>query len=314
LRRCPIWKGSCVVTGGNIGLGYWTARHLASRQAAVVLACRSLDRCEPAAAEIRAETGNPHGAVCMEMDLASFASVRSFARSFSEMAEQTGVVISGLILNAGVMVPPFGLTEDGLETQIGVNHFGHFLLASLLRPSLEAAAASRLGVATVVVVSSNAHYNSYDEGIRPLEELNNEASYDRGKAYGQSKLANVLFAQELAERAGPSGILVNAVHPGAVETNLGRNLESAIQATLGGAALDWLKQHVLPTSERGLWHPKDASLTALYAAVSDEVRKGKVTGKYFHPIARPTTPHAHARNGTLQNWLWGVTEDYLAAH
>jgi NAD(P)-dependent dehydrogenase (short-subunit alcohol dehydrogenase family) len=130
-------------------------------------------------------------AVPMLLDLGSFASIRAFAKTFSAQYPK----LDSLILNAGVMVPPFGLTEDGLETQIGTNHFGHHLLTSLLLPSLEAAAASA-GVATVVAVSSAAHYDSYPEGILPsIAAMNNETAYDRGKAYGQSKLANVLFAQ-----------------------------------------------------------------------------------------------------------------------
>ena len=167
-----------MVTGANVGLGYWTAYHLANHGATVIMGCRSQPRCAAAATSIEAATGS--GKVhTASLDLGSFNSIRTCAASLAK-AHPNG--LDSLILNAGVMVPPFGRTHEGLEQQIGVNHFGHFLLADSLLPQLEKAAISR-GVATAVVVSSAAHFDSYPEGILPsIERMNDESTYDRAKA------------------------------------------------------------------------------------------------------------------------------------
>merc|ERR1740123_981265 len=192
------------------------------------------------------------------LDLGSFASVRACAERVSVKHS----MLDSLNLNAGVMVPPFGLTKDGLETQIGTNHFGHFLLTQLLLPQLKTAASTK-GVATVVSVSSVAHFDSYPEGILPsIERMNNETSYSRHKAYGQSKLANVLFAQELASRVKDDNILVNSIHPGGVDTELGRHVADVINQFSTTAATKFKE-----IASSGLWHPKDAALTQIYASV-----------------------------------------------
>lgn len=148
-----------------------------------------------------------------------------------------------------------------------------------------------------------------------LSSLNDEASYDRAKAYGQSKLANVLFAQELAERLALQKILVNAVHPGGVDTELSRHIEDAIASVVGSDAKAWLKNNIFPSADTGaMWHPRDASLTQLYAAISPEVKSQRITGKYYHPIARLTVPDPHTFNKTLQRGLWELTEAFIASH
>jgi len=297
-----------VVTGANTGLGYWTAYHLAKKGATVVATCRTQSKCDKATGQIEKETGKK--VEIGLMDLSSFASIRNFAKE----AAKAYPTIDSLVLNAGVMVPPFGLTKDGLETQIGTNHFGHQLLTDLLLPQLEAAA-KKTGVATVVPVSSAAHYDSYPAGILPtIEAMNTEATYDRAKAYGQSKLANVLFAQELAERVKDKGILVNAIHPGGVDTELGRHLIDGAKSLFGEGAADFLQDKVLPKAGRGSWHPSDAALTQIYAAVGPKLKAEKTTGKYFHPIARENEPDLHCKNKTLQKNLWELTEKFIAEH
>jgi len=293
-----------VVTGANSGLGFWTAQHLAAAKASnVVLACRSMPKCEKAVAEIQEATGRRDGIVAMELDLSSFASVLGFSRLFKNQYS----ALDSLILNAGVMACPYALTRDGLEMQIGTNHFGHQLLATELQPQLESAVAAR-GVATVVSVSSAAHFDSYPEGILPtVVAMNDQDSYSKWKAYGQSKLANVLFAQELAKRWKSKNILVNVIHPGGVATELSRHLEAEIANMLGSG----MQQALKPFMATPLWEPKDAALTQLYAAVSPEIAKGKITGKYYHPIARQTTPDPHASNQTLQSELWQTTEAFI---
>lgn len=304
LEEIPDLTGQTIlVTGANVGLGYWTAHHLAAKKATVIIGCRSQKKCDDAAATILAETGTAVETTLV--DLGSFASVRECAKRVAAKHQ----MLDSLNLNAGVMVPPFGLTKDGLETQIGTNHFGHFLLTKLLLPQLEAAASAK-GVATVVSVSSAAHYDSYPEGILPtIERMNDEASYDRGKAYGQSKLANVLFAQELAARVKDKNILVNSIHPGGVDTELGRHIGDVISAVSPAVANSFKE-----LMANAAWHPKDAALTQIYASVGPRLKHDQVTGKYFHPIARLTTPDPHAQNLTLQRNLWALTEEYISKH
>lgn len=298
-----------IVTGANVGLGYWSTYHLAKAGASVVLACRTVSKCDAAVISLQELTGSTK-LESRQLDLSSFASIRSFAADFASDHDR----LDSLLLNAGVMAPPFLLTAEGLELQIGTNHFGHHLLAKQLLPLLERTAGEH-GVSTVTVVASAAHYDSYPEGVRlSIEELNDEASYDRGKAYGQSKLANVLFAQELAARVKDKGILVNAIHPGAVDTNLVHHAVDAIKAFLGeaaGSCVEQIMQRLFPLI---LWTPRDAALTQVYATVAVEVKEQQITGKYFHPIARETKPDLHCANVTLQTGLWGMTEAFIASH
>lgn len=304
LEQMPNLKGQTVlVTGANVGLGYWTAFHMATHDATLIIGCRSQAKCNAAAESIKKETGKTVETVLL--DLASFASIRAAASSVASKHP----VIDSLVLNAGVMLCPFGRTEEGLEMQIGTNHFGHQLLTKLLLPQVEAAAKAK-GVATIVPVTSAAHYDSYAEGILPtLEMLNDESVYDSAKAYGQSKLANVLFAQELAERVKDKNILVNSVHPGGVDTDLARHVLDII-AKFSRSFAD----KFYATMALAMWHPRDAALTQIYAAVGPELKEKKVTGKYFHPIARRTVPDPHAKDEAMQKRLWKMTEDFIAAH
>jgi len=304
LEEIPDLTGETFfVTGGNVGLGYWTAYHLASKGGTVIIGCRSVKKCDQASSQIKAETGKTVSTALL--DLSSFASIRACTKILAEQH----AALDSLILNAGVMMPDFGLTEDGLETQIGTNHFGHFLLTKLLLPLLESAASAR-GVATVVSVASNAHYGSYDEGILPsIQRMNDASTYSRGQAYGQSKLANVLFAQELAARYEGKGILANSLNPGAVDTELGRHLEQLIRSIFGSAVQQYMKDTL-----KFQWHPQDAALTQIYAAVGPKLRKERTTGRYFAPIAREAKPDIHTFNTTLQKYLWELTDDFISSH
>lgn len=326
--QIPDLEGTTVVvTGANSGLGFWSARHLAAKKATVVLTCRDTKRCEQAVAKIRESIGpeiNP-SLIPMKLDLASFSSIRAFANAFKNKFTR----LDSMILNAGVMVPPFSKTAEGLELQIGTNHFGHFLLTTLLLPMMENSTHNTAaiddgettllstggwgglgggGPRTIVAVSSAAHFDSYPEGIRSFEEMNDQTSYNRQKAYGQSKLANVLFAQELAERVKEKNILVNAIHPGGVDTELGRYIIELLKDFFGETVSSFVEEHLAPRGGRGLWYPRDASLTQLYAAVSPKLRSQRISGKYYHPIARLTEPDPHCQNKTLQKMLWDMSE------
>jgi len=198
-----------VVTGANSGIGYETALALAQKGATVVMACRNLQKAEIAVKQI--QQTNPLGKLeIMALDLGDLDSVRRFATTFHEQYDQLDMLIN----NAGIMVPPYGTTIQGFETQIGVNHLGHFALTGLLLNLLLQTPQSR-----VVTVSSVAHrFGQIDFNDLHWERK----SYKPNQAYGQSKLANLLFTYELHRKlvaAGQSTIAV-AAHPGWTETNL----------------------------------------------------------------------------------------------
>jgi NAD(P)-dependent dehydrogenase (short-subunit alcohol dehydrogenase family) len=200
-----------IVTGANSGIGYETTKALAEKGATVVMACRNRQKADAAAAQIR-ETG-PLGAVqVMSLDLADLDSVRTFAAAFRAEYDRLDLLIN----NAGIMVPPYGKTAQGFEMQFGVNHLGHFALTALLLNPLLHTPQSR-----VVTVSSGAHRF----GRINFDDLNSEQGYSPNAAYGQSKLANLLFTYELQRKlaASGSGTLATAAHPGWTDTNLQRH-------------------------------------------------------------------------------------------
>ena len=221
-----------VVTGANSGLGYEGTRAFAAKGATVVMACRSVERGETAADEIRADLDGAAGGDAdgdldvRESDLASLDSVAAFAEGLRDDYD----AVDALCNNAGVMAVPRGETEDGFETQLGVNHLGHFALTGRLFDLLEAAEGID-GESRVVTQSSSAH----ESGEMDFSDLNWEASYGKWKAYGRSKLANLLFAYELQRRIdaadrerdaatrgedAPIRVRSAACHPGYADTNL----------------------------------------------------------------------------------------------
>ena len=199
-----------IVTGANSGSGFATTKQLAEQGARVVGACRRVK----AGQEAFADLGDFPGSVdILELDLASLASVRRFAEAFRTEYDR----LDGLVNNAGLMAIPEGKTEDGFETQFGVNHLGHFLLTELLLDILKASAPSR-----IVCVSSVAHVGTKNKvGEIDLNDLNfDKRSYGRVLAYTQSKLANVLHAVELSRRLKGTGVSAFSVHPGWIRSNL----------------------------------------------------------------------------------------------
>ena len=199
-----------LITGANSGLGLETARALLARGATVVLACRNRRRAEQARAELLAAAADGGGAIdLLELDLASLTSVRGAAAGLADRYGRLDLLIN----NAGLMALPRLLTGDGFEMQLGVNHLGHFALTLALLPLLAGRPDSR-----VVTVTSGAQYF----GRIAFDDLQGERRYDRWAAYGQSKLANVMFALELQERLRDqgSGVLSLAAHPGVARTNL----------------------------------------------------------------------------------------------
>jgi len=213
--RALMTGKTVIITGANTGIGKATATELAKREARVILACRDVAKGEKAAMDIRSVTKSGE-LIVRYLDLASFASIRSFV----DEIQREHVHVNVLINNAGVYhCPERWTTEDGLEMQMGVNHFGHFLLTNLLLDGLKASVPSR-----VVVVSSGLH----QYGNIEFNNLNSEYVYDKSAAYNNSKLANNLFARELARRCRSTGVHVHCLRPGMVRSDLGRHVQVSL--------------------------------------------------------------------------------------
>lgn len=211
-KDIPALTGKvAIVTGANAGIGFETALQLAAHGAHVTLACRNAGKAAEAADRIRATV---KGALVdvSDLDLSSRASIDSFIARTSAENDRIDILVN----NAGVMMCPEGKTEDGFETQFGTNHLGHFVLTAGLYPLLKKSKAGR-----IVALSSIAHKT----GVMDFNNLNGEKGYKPIAAYGQSKLANLLFAKELARRVSKAEdtVLVVAAHPGWTSTELQRH-------------------------------------------------------------------------------------------
>lgn len=203
-----------VITGGASGLGTETARAMASKGAHIVIPARDMAKGESAAGQIRAATGNEKIDV-MELDLGSMDSIRAFADAFLARYDRIDLLIN----NAGVMACPYGETADGLEMQFGTNHIGHFLMTNLLMPAILAGGES--GGGRIVNLSSRGHHLDTVH----FDDLKFEQrEYDKWASYGQAKTANVMFSVGLEKRLAEKGVHALAVHPGGIQTNLGRHL------------------------------------------------------------------------------------------
>jgi NAD(P)-dependent dehydrogenase (short-subunit alcohol dehydrogenase family) len=202
---------TAIVTGANTGIGFETAAALAANGATVIMACRNRRKAEDAMAAIRGRSANA-ALELIELDLASLASIERFAENYRADHDRLDLLIN----NAGVMIPPFGKTEDGFELQFGCNHLGHFALTGRLIDLTLATPGAR-----IVTVSSLAH----KVGKIDFENLNAEKGYDKAVAYGRSKLANLLFTFELQRRleAAESEVSATAAHPGWAGTDLQRH-------------------------------------------------------------------------------------------
>jgi NAD(P)-dependent dehydrogenase (short-subunit alcohol dehydrogenase family) len=222
-----------LVTGVSAGLGLETARALAAHGAQVVGAVRDFAKAETATAPVRAQAAHGGGLELVALDLASLASVRACADALNAAAKPFDVVIG----NAGVMACPRGRTADGFETQFGTNHLGHFVLVNRI--------ASLLGPGARLVNLSSAGHRFSDVDI---EDPNFEhTAYDEFIAYGRAKTANVLFAVEFDRRHKDRGIRAAAVHPGGIQTELGRHMTpEVIQRLMAMVDIDTTKGQEYP--------------------------------------------------------------------
>jgi len=296
----PDFSGkTIIVTGANSGIGYDAALQFARRGARVVLACRNREKGRGAAATVLAL--HPRALVeAMELDLASLASVRDFADACHRQYQQLHVLCN----NAGVMALPYRRTSDGFEMQFGTNHLGHFALTGLLLDLLVSTAGAR-----VVTVSSGAHHI----GWMRFDDLQREHGYQKWLAYGQSKLANLLFAFELQRRCDRAGakLVSVACTPGYAATNL----QSAGPRMQGSATLEsmwaWSNRFFAVSAAQG-------ALPTLYAATATEVRGGDYVGPKLlgqgrgYPIIARCSPRA--RDPQLASRLWEISERLTGVH
>jgi len=249
-----------VITGATSGLGLASAHVLAGAGARVLLAARNPEKAARARDEVAAGATGPAPEV-VALDLTDLGSVRAAAAAIAERVDALDVLMN----NAGIMAPPLGRTAQGFEAQLGTNHFGHFALTGLLLPQLRAATAAR-----VVTTSSGAH----KAGRMRWHDLNWQHGYRRWLAYGQSKLANLLFAFELDRRSGAHGaaIVSVAAHPGYAATHLQAAAPEASGRKLTARFME-LGNRILAQSA------EDGALPQLYAATMPDV----VGGEYFGP-------------------------------
>lgn len=281
-----------VVTGGNSGLGYKTVRELARHGAHVVLACRTPEKGEAARDQILDEVSDATIEV-MELDLADLDSVRGFAAAYR--SNETALHI--LMNNAGVMATPRRTTADEFELQVGTNHLGHFALTGLLLKVLLETPDSR-----VVTVSSIAERMGHVD----VDDLMSETSYERWTAYGQSKLANLLFAYELQRRleAIDARTISVAAHPGFAATDLRSKLMGR-ETPLHHRILSYLFEAMSQSAEKGV-------LPQLYAATAPNVEGGEFYGPdgLFQRAGYPTEVRSspESYDVALAKKLWEVSE------
>lgn len=290
LNNIPSQKGRvAIVTGANIGLGYETTVALAQKEFMVIMACRNQQKADKARQDILMKVPTAKLEVIL-LDLNSLNSVRTFAKAFTAKFDHLDILIN----NAGIMIPPLAKTKDGFESQMGVNYFSHFLLTNLLFPLLNQTKGSR-----VVTLSSIAHHS----GRIDFENLNAEKSYSRSGAYGQSKLACLMFAYELQRRIekGESNVMAVSAHPGVSNTELSRHIPKFWQSLL--MPLFLLMSHT----------PDKACQPSLMAALDSDTKGGDYYGPtgFKNMIGKPAkvTSKLHAQDEAVAKKLWEVTEE-----
>lgn len=259
-KDVPDQTGKTIfITGANTGLGYEAAKVLAGKNARVIIGCRSTEKAKQAKKDILAEHGNADVSI-VKLDLGSLKSVKQAAAKVSKEAR-----LDILINNAGIMIPPYELTEDGFESQFGVNHLGPFALTGLLLNKLGETPGSR-----VVSTSSIAH----KRGKIYFDDINAEKKYNAVRRYAMSKIANLYFCYELQHRlaAARANTISVAAHPGIADTELTRYTPGVLMLAAP------LLRPFLNTAAQGAW-------PTLYAATGEDVEGGG----YYGPSKRGET-------------------------
>jgi NAD(P)-dependent dehydrogenase (short-subunit alcohol dehydrogenase family) len=276
-----------VVTGANTGIGKETAVALARDGARVIITARDATKGADAVADIRARSGSDAVDV-LSLDLADQRSIRAFADELQRTTDRLDVLVN----NAGIVQMHRTETLDGFETTFGVNHLGTFLVTNLLLDQLTAD-----GGARVVNLSSHAHKQAR-KGL-DFDDLQSERSYKPFDVYAKSKLANLYFTVELADRLAGTGVTVNAVHPGFVASRFGRDGDGG---KLGEIAM--ILGRPLAIS------PEKGARTSVWAASAPEL--ADTTGGYFYKCA-PATPSKVAQDRDAARRLWDVSEQLIGA-
>jgi len=281
-----------IVTGANSGIGYEAAREFARKGAQTILACRNMDKAQVALATI--QIGMPEAQVeIMQLDLASQASVHRFADEFKAKYDRLDVLLN----NAGIMAVPYVTTEDGFESQFGTNHLGHFALTGLLINLLLTTPGSR-----VVNVSSGGHrYGTMDFDDLMYED---GQGYSSIRAYGRSKLANILFTNELQRRyeAIDADAIAVTAHPGLSSTNLANHLND-----------NWYLKPFMKLEPLTSQSAAMGALPMIRAAVDPDVQGGEYFGpggfmeQRGYPVLVPSSDASH--NIASAQKLWQVSED-----
>lgn len=271
----------CIVTGANSGIGKATTQELARQGAYIVMICRNEERARQARKEIISETGNP-GLEIMLADFAYQYEIREVADRFNRKFDKLDVLIN----NAGIIPSRRTETIDGIERTFAVNHLGPFLLTNLLMDRLLAAPQGR-----IINVSSEVH--RLGASIFHLANLQLEEGYSPMKAYGLSKLCNIMFTYELTQRLEDSNVTANALHPGLVGTRL-------------SSEAGWMMKLFYTVGRPIMKSPSKGAETPVYLATSDEV--SAISGKYFKN-KKITKPAEIAFDDELTNRLWEISEE-----
>ncbi|KAI0983439.1 hypothetical protein GJ496_005700 [Pomphorhynchus laevis] len=274
-----------IITGANSGIGYETARVLCDKGSKVILACRSEERAKEAMDKILIE--NPKADVVIEIiDMGDMSSVRSFADRVSQKYDRIDLLIN----NAGVCINPC-LSKDGYEIHFAVNHLGHFLLTNLLLENLKKSSEAR-----VINVSSDAHY----AGRYNFSKLQEPCS-SKFLGYASSKLYNILFTKELNKRLKGTNVTTFSLHPGAIDTNFGRNFnKSFVEKHIFPKIYYVLQMVVLKT-------PIQGAQSTLHAALSTDILKH--SGCHIKECSI-STPSSKARDGEKAAELWDISKTY----
>ena len=263
----------CLVTGASSGIGKATALGLAQMGATVIMVCRDHEKGEAAQREIKMKSGN-HAVDLLLADLSSQQSIRQLTERVQQRYSQVHVLIN----NAGALMSTRHETVDGLEMMFAVNQLAPFLLTNLLLDMIKASVPAR-----IVNVSSSAHALGFVK--LDLDDLQSEKRYGAMRAYGQSKLALVLFSYQLARRLQGTGVTVNCLHPGVLATNMMQHVPPGMR----------LPAKLIAVS------PEKGASTSLYLASSPDVEN--ITGKYFAKSApRRSAPASY--DGSLQQRVW----------
>ncbi len=341
-KDCPKLVGqNALITGANSGVGYETAKALAKCGVHVTMACRNPKRCAKAADKIREEAkakANDNEIITMTVDTSSLQSVQNFSREFLSMNQEKGRALDMLYFNAGILsansptdnnVNGRGsgsgsgsgsddntiLSEDGIEMVFATNYLGHHLMYKLLKPLL-----LQSKLARIILVASSASFETFDYKVATsLETLNGEKRKDYWQTYGQTKLAQIMWAKYLTKllddeakdednnSSSNNNIHVNACHPGAVDTYIWEKGHHSSE--LWPDALIKFNNYM---RKNAMWTPEEGALTQLYLGVAvDQLVERDIRGRYFHPQAQEVV-NTLSLDEKVQKDLWEFSDELVA--